>query len=310
MPRVSQSGGGGTKRARADEAEAEALARLTTVPLKLAGVLYAATDGGAMLNVKRDELLAPLEAIGCDNPSNATQKNRIEHYPVAHWFAHNGATGADARIGLAQEGVEEIHALFTNDDDDTLDQDGLDALARAIHNATATPVAPAAAPLSQRKQPRAAPSPAATEVVEAVEVAVEVAVEEVEVEARAEEEEDDAHETDEEDDDDDKDSAIPALQQRVNRLAKRFDERVPKDSLAVAYGKLAATFFTEHSRVPTSHESDALVREARDEIYAGMEMGDGKVKHSELCAMFASLEKAAKLAAEVRTLEERASTAK
>ena len=175
MPRVSTST---SKRPRAEEAEAEALARLTTVPLKIAGVLFGLTNGGAK-GVAREQLLAPLEHIGCLNPNNATQKNRIENYPTADWFLHEGK-GAEARIGLSREGVDAIHALFTNDEDE-VDQDGLDALTRATTATTAA--APAAAPeavatpISQRKPARqatatagggggGAPAPAPAAVVE------------------------------------------------------------------------------------------------------------------------------------------------
>ena len=160
MPRVSMSGG--EKRPRAEEAEAEALARLTTVPLKIAGVLFSLTNGGAR-GVAREQVLAPLEKIGCLNPNNATQKNRIDNYPTAGWFLHQGK-GADVRMGLSSEGVDAIHALFTNDDDE-VDQEGLDALTRAIETAAAAgpAAAPAGAtPIAQRKQARQATATPAT----------------------------------------------------------------------------------------------------------------------------------------------------
>ena len=292
------TGGGGKKRARVEEeeaeAEAEALECLTTVPLKLAAVLYAATDGGALENVPRETLLAPLEAIGCDNASNATQLNRVIHYQVAHWFAHNKERGSEAAIGLTRDGVEAIHDLFIAEDD-KLDQEALDTLTRAIKKATVAQAA--AAPLSQRKQPRAAPSPAAAE-----------AAEEVEVEARVDGDEQDVPETEEEesDEEEDKDVSIRALQQRVDALARKFDERVNRDALAAAYGDLAADFLKTKGRVPTSREGDALLREAQDTIYGEMELGDGKVTHTELCEMFQKLEAASKLVGEVMDLEARA----
>jgi hypothetical protein len=132
---------------------------------------------------------------------------------------------------------------------------------------------------------------------------------EVEVEARVDD--DDVHETEEDkDEEDDEKTTIKELQQRVDLLAQRFDERIQKDSLAATYGELAATFLKKNNRVPSSKESDKMLREARDEMYASMELGDGKVKHQELCDVFLKLENAAGLAAEVRALEERASTAK
>ena len=306
MPRVSTST---SKRPRAEEAEAEALARLTTVPLKIAGVLFGLTNGGAK-GVAREQLLAPLEHIGCLNPNNATQKNRIENYPTADWFLHEGK-GAEARIGLSREGVDAIHALFTNDEDE-VDQDGLDALTRATTATTAA--APAAAPeavatpISQRKPARqatatagggggGAPAPAPAAVVE--------------VEARFDDDEVlETEEDEDEDDEDDENPSIKELQKRLDLLSQRFDERIQKTSLAAAYGELAAEFFNTNGRVATAPEGDRLLREARDEMYAGIELGDGKVLHSELRDIFLRLENAAGLAAEVRALEERASTAK
>ena len=315
MPRASTTGGGGgagSKRAREDDdaqqAEAEALERLASVPQKLAGVVYAFTNGGAHESVARDDLLGPLEAIGCENPSNATQKNRIENYATTNWFEHNQGKGADARIGLTQDGVDAILELFT-DEDDSLECDALEALMRAIRKATG---APAAAPLSQRKQPRAASSPApapvgAPEAVEAelVEEGEAGAVGGGEVEERADDEQD-AQETEE----DDSDVTIGELQERLDHLAKRFDERINKDSLAAAYGDLAADFLKKQSRVPTSQEGDKLLRAARDEMYAAMEVGDGHVKHKELVDVYRKLQEARKLAGEVLELEARMSTAK
>ena len=136
------------------------------------------------------------------------------------------------------------------------------------------------------------------------------AVEEVEVDARVEDEEVPETEEEDEDDEDDENTTIKELQQRVDLLAQRFDERIQQDSLAAAYGELAAEFLKTQGRVPTAKESDKLLREARDEMYAAIEMGDGNVKHQELCDMFQRLHAAAGLAAEVRALEERASTAK
>ena len=69
------------------------------------------------------------------------------------------------------------------------------------------------------------------------------------------------------------------------------------------YGELAAEFFNTNGRVATAPEGDRLLREARDEMYAGIELGDGKVLHSELRDIFLRLENAAGLAAEVRALE-------
>jgi hypothetical protein len=295
MPRVSPSdgtgggggggGGVGTKRVRAEgeEAEAEALDCLTTVSLKLAAVLYAAIDGGELENVPREDLLAPLEAIGCDNPTNATQLNRVVNNPVAHWFVHNKERGSEARIGLTKDGVEAIHELFT-DDDDGFDQDALDALTRAI---TKVVVAPdAAVPLSQRKLPRAAPAPAAAEaeddavaLCQSAEIAVQKLVAHV---------------------------SIRELQQRVDVLAKRFDDKVNKDDLAAVYGDLAANFLKTNSRVPTSREGDALLRVAQGTIFGQMQLGNGKVKHTELCDVLTKLEVVSKLVAEVMDLEERA----
>ena len=320
---MSMSGGdAGSKRARAEEAEAEALARLTTVPLKIAGVLFGLTKGGAK-GVAREQMLAPLEKIGCLNPNNATQKNRVQNYPNASWFLHQGQ-GADVRMGLSNEGVVAIHELFTNDEDE-VDQEGLDALTRAIEHATAS--APAAAPegatpISLRKQARkatATPTSAAAGTgvgggPPATATAASAAVEEVEVEARPDDEEaeEEVPETEEEEEDheDDENTSIKKLQQRLDLLAQRFDERIQKDSLAAAYGELAAEFLKTQGRVPTSREGDKLLREARDEMYAAVEMGDGKVKHAELVEMFRKLQEASKLAGEVLDLEKRMSTAK
>jgi hypothetical protein len=299
MSRLSMSVGdeGGHKRRASEEAMvAQALERLSTVPLKLAAVLYAATDGNPMTSVARDDLLAPLAAIGCDNAANATQANRVMNYQTANWFGHNAERGSNARISLTGEGVDAITGLFTNAEGE-LDEDELNAVCLAINAGDIGSGADGTPPLSKRKQARGA---AGTGDGDAPPVATTTA--EVQVEACPDDE------TEEEDDDDDGDDTIPELQQRVDHLARLFDEGIQKGPLAQAYGELAAAFLDEHDRVPTSKESDELVRDARAAMYAEMEVGDGKLKRAEISDMFLKLQEASKLPGEVRALEARAST--
>lgn len=349
MPRQSMSGGGdgGSKRASEEALEepaafdektvamvAGAVERLSTVPLKIAAVLYAVTGGKPMVSVAREDLLAPLTAIGCDNATNATQANRLMNYQTAHWFAHNGERGMKAGISLTKDGSDAVTDLFT----DITELEELTALCHAINNGDLG-IEPDAPPLSQRKQARGtggfggvppakkapAAAPAATGEVEVqVEARIDdddgygeddgedsendepVSVDETGAVAETEDPGGAVADTEEEDDEDD--DAIPKLQQRVDRLARLFDERIQKGALATAYGELAAAFLKNHNRVPTSKESDKLVRDARAEMYTGIELGDGKVKRQEISDMFLKLQEATKLAGEVLALEERAST--
>jgi hypothetical protein len=299
----------GSKRARkeddddgeeeAAQAQEKALERLANVPLKLAGALYAAAGGRPMVGIARDDLFAPLEALGVDNPGNATQQNRIKNYAVAHWFFHNQEKGADARISLTQKGFEAFHEVFTNDEDE-VEQDALDALCAAINDGGSPQEAADTTPISQRKPLRlggGAPAAAAA-----------AAAAEAEAEAEA-----DVAVTEEEDDDDDVDvDSLAELLNRVDYIQRRFDDGTNKELLAAAYGDRVAGFLNAKGRVPTSREGDQMLREVRREQYNDMEIGDGAVKHSEIHAMFLKLEEAVKLATElafeVRALEERAIT--
>tara|TARA_Y100000389_G_scaffold198163_1_gene234153 strand:- start:257 stop:1261 length:1005 start_codon:yes stop_codon:yes gene_type:complete len=324
----------GSKRAREEEdddsddeeeaaqAQEEAVERLTSVPLKIAGALYAAAGGKPMVGIAREDLLAPLEALGVDNPSNATQQNRLKNYAVAHWFLHNQERGADARISLTREGIDALREVFTNDEDE-VEQDALDALCAAMRGGGTPQDAAETTPLSQRKPSRlGGGTPAAAAAEEAEEALVEAEAEaedeaEDEDEAGAEDEDEaEVAETEEEDTDyDDVDvdlDALVALQNRIDCLQKRFDDGVNVVTLAAAYGDSASGFLQAQGRVPTSREGDRLLREARRAMYGDMEIGDGAVKHDEIRAMFLKLEAAVKLATklafEVRALEERATT--
>ena len=226
MPRVSMST---SKRPLAEEEEAEALARLTTVPLKIAGVLFSLTNGGAR-GVAREQVLAPLEKIGCLNPNNATQKNRIDNYPTANWFLHQGK-GADVRMGLSARastpftrlhqrrrgrpgGLGRAHARHRNRRRHHLRRAGKDADRSASRRGPPPPPLrrPSPAPALVVAQPAAADASAA--------------VEEVEVDARG------GRRATRRRTRTTRTTRTPrsGAQQRVDLLAQRFDERIQQDS--------------------------------------------------------------------------------
>lgn len=307
-----------TSTAVTSDAGQEALELLTTVPLKIAGVLYAFSEGRPMVGVPREDLLAPLAAIGCSNPSNATQQNRLGNYGVA-WFVHNEQRGADARIALTGDGLDAIHDLF-GEQEGLIDKEAIRAMVHAITNGSTTE---GAIPLSQRKKARLAvrgagsprSSPAAEVVVQAtlVEETPEETPEKVEAETAVTEEEESEEEeevaaTEEEDNGGDDDNSLRALKERLSVLSKRFEDGVQPDALAEVYGAKAGAFFKDNKRPPTSRESNVLLNNAHNQLFADMTIGAGAVRFEEVSAMFKKLDDAASLSAQVRALEQRAST--
>lgn len=99
----------------AEEATADALRLLGSVPLKIVGALYALGSHSFPRGATREELTPMLKRLGITNVGQTLQPARVA--PHASWFVHNGERGAKMRLALKPRGVNILEQIYEGYED-------------------------------------------------------------------------------------------------------------------------------------------------------------------------------------------------
>ena len=292
---------------------------LHSIPLKLAAVLYTLTDGHANVGVDRDSLVKLLEPMGVNDPPNATQSNRVEGYKV-NWFGHNAGRGSKARLWLTPQGVKIIKGIHTHATGE-VQQESIDLMVSAIKKLGQPPlpvresgqlatIAAASAQPASAKKPVSPATPMTTPQEPLKEPVVssrkpQENLKEPVVSSRIASEAE--QETEQETEVGEEDHTSPgALQARLEAVLERFEDEVDADMVADAVGKEVADFFKQNRCLPTTEQSDDLLKKVKRWLMDDHTLGSGKVTYSEVSNMMMRVTEAAQLPELVTALEERA----